>query len=347
MATLVQLVWWMTSITKARLTASAPADIGGLSILICSHNMENALRQNLEGILTQFEGPVHVVDHGSEDGTAHFLDVLANRFDQLIRWSIPRTFSGKKEALQFGLDQISTKYVLLTDADCTPRSDQWSNLMFGCLEPHALACIGISPLRGGSTGAGRFAAYDALLIALGYAYRTVKGKPYMAVGRNLLVETDEMRGALKKDDRKHLGGDDDLAINEIKKRGAISICLDPMAVTYSPSPSTWKEVWDQRRRHLATSHEYDFRDQWYLLMLSASHWMHLSGVLLLIFLSQCGAAFSLYFLRLIVLYWGMHRFAVPLHGSSLLPWIPLLDLFYLFYYPLVALLLTSRSKQTW
>ena len=112
-----------------------------VSIIVCARNEYSNLSANLPFLLNQdysdFE--VVVVDHGSDDDTHYLLRDLQLEYKHLKVVTIGEDlnfFTGKKFPLSIGIKSASHDLLLLTDADCIPRSNQWlrkmaSNFTFG------------------------------------------------------------------------------------------------------------------------------------------------------------------------------------------------------------------------
>ena len=105
-----------------------------ISIIICAKNELDNLRNNLPIILSQdyskFE--VIVVNDQSNDSSSFYLDDLSKNntnlkiveIDEFVKHSL-----GKKFALTLGIKTAKYEHILLTDADCVPKSNDWIKKM--------------------------------------------------------------------------------------------------------------------------------------------------------------------------------------------------------------------------
>ena len=105
-----------------------------LSVIVCAHNDLENLKKLLEKLnvqaYTEFE--IIVVDDRSEDGTYDYLLKLEKTWNNLkvvrIEWT-PRHINEKKYAISLGVRAATYDHLLLTDADCEPRSMYWMKMI--------------------------------------------------------------------------------------------------------------------------------------------------------------------------------------------------------------------------
>ena len=110
-----------------------------VSIIVCAFNEEANLKKNLPLLLNQdynkngkpyFE--VVVVNDNSEDDTFYFLNEMEKEHAHLHVLHLTqkaKLIPGKKFPLSMGIKSARFDKLLLTDADCTPASDQWLSSM--------------------------------------------------------------------------------------------------------------------------------------------------------------------------------------------------------------------------
>lgn len=105
-----------------------------ISVIIPSHNEADALQRNLPSILEQdyenFE--VIVIDMASTDNTAEVLAGMELRYPHLRHSFIPpssRYISEERMAITIGFKAAHHDLVLLTKANCHPRTSRWIQSM--------------------------------------------------------------------------------------------------------------------------------------------------------------------------------------------------------------------------
>jgi len=241
----------------------------GVSVILCAHNESYNLSQYLQSLLTQDypEYEVIVVDDGSEDDTRAVIERYMTRDPRLHMTFVPygaRVGSTKKLALTLAAKAAQYDYLLLTDADCRPESNQWiREMMKGFQSPITNQQSPISIVLG--FGAyfydkghlNRLVRFDTLFNGLHYLGAALCGHPYMGVGRNLAYRKDfffESGGFT------HLmanrAGDDDLFVNHVANRENTAVVVSRDSIVWSPAKTTMREWWQQKRRHLSVSPSY-------------------------------------------------------------------------------------------
>lgn len=233
-----------------------------VSVIVCARNEEQNLSDYLPQLLSQdypqFE--VIVVDDGSEDNTRIVVERLKHRYQNLRLTFVPHdawVTSSKKLAITLAAKAARYDYLLLTDADCRPESNQWMAQIMQCFSEKTEVVIGFGAYFEKNTLLNRFIEYDTLFSGMQYLGLASSRHPYMGVGRNLayrkstFFENDGFAGML--DSR---AGDDDLFVNKVANRKNTAIVASAESVTWSTPKQTWREWLQQKRRHLSVSPKY-------------------------------------------------------------------------------------------
>ena len=247
----------------------------GVSVVLCAHNERENLSHYLRSLLNQDypEFEVIVVDDGSEDDTRAIVESYMALDPRLHLTFVPygaRVRSTKKLALTLAAKSAQYDFLLLTDADCVPESDQWirrmmegfSNSPKDGLTSNSVSgltsiVLGFSPYFETQGLVNRIVRYDTLFNGLHYLGAALCGHPYMGVGRNLAY-----RKALffESGGFTHLmtnkAGDDDLFVNHVATPQNTAVVLSRDSFVWSPPKKTFKEWWQQKRRHLSVSPAY-------------------------------------------------------------------------------------------
>ncbi len=233
-----------------------------VSVVICAKNEYNNLRENLPLILEQdyqdFE--VVVVNDCSDDDTDFLLKKLAEKYEHLTIVTIQNNvnfFSGKKFPLSVGIKSAKNEILLLTDADCKPRSSKWIYEMQKRFLSGINIVLGYGAYEIKKGLLNKLIRYDTATIAIQYFSLALRGSPYMGVGRNLAYKKSlffENKGFTT-----HYtvsSGDDDLFINQVANRKNTIIEISAASHTIS-KPKTHLKNWIiQKKRHLSTSKYY-------------------------------------------------------------------------------------------
>ena len=111
--------------------------------------------------------------------------------------------------------------------------------------------------------------YETVLTAIQYFSWAKIGKPYMGVGRNLAYKKSEFFGVNGFINHIRVrSGDDDLFINEAaNSKSNTAICYNLEGFTYSEPKTTYKDWFNQKRRHVSTAKHYKGFDKFQLALL--------------------------------------------------------------------------------
>ena len=249
---------------------SQPSDLSGVTVVLCAHNESENLSQYLQALLTQ-DYPLYeviVVDDGSEDDTRAVIERYMTHDPRLRMTFVPygaRVGSTKKLALTLAAKAAQYDYLLLTDADCCPESNQWIAQMmkvFGNVQGDKVQStkdivLGFSPYFEEKGHVNRLVRFDTLFNGLHYLGAALCGHPYMGVGRNLAYRKSmffESGGFTQLMTNK--AGDDDLFVNHVATKQNTAVVVSQESYMWSPAKKSFKEWWQQKRRHLSVSPAY-------------------------------------------------------------------------------------------
>jgi glycosyltransferase involved in cell wall biosynthesis len=248
---------------KPKQIISDPSDWEPVSVIICARNEEKSLMDLIPQIMDQ-DYPVFelvIVNDSSWDDTDAILTAFSVRYPNLKIVTLDEEKQnlqgGKKFALTLGIKAAKYERLLLTDADCTPKSEQWIRDMVRPIQEDIQISLGFSPYKKYPGWLNKMIRFDTLMIGLSYLGFAKRGIPYMGVGRNLSYRKDLFFkvGGFKKHYNLN-SGDDDLFINEVAHSKNTQVVFHPASQTESEPKTIWSKWFTQKRRHLSTSPRY-------------------------------------------------------------------------------------------
>jgi len=255
-----------------------------VSIIICAKNEAANLKKNLPAILGQRYSnesgialyEVIVVNDASTDDTEQVLNEMELHYDNLWDVVIPlnadRDLQGKKFALSKGVDYASNEWLLLTDADCTPASDQWLELMVAPLAKGKEIVAGYGAYNKSLGLLNAFIRWETVHTFLQYSTYSIAGKPYMAVGRNLACTKRALQKAQAADRWNAVpSGDDDMLVNIAGNKDNTTIVASEASFTFTDAKNTFKDWVKQKQRHLSTGKYYNENIKLLLAVYGCSH----------------------------------------------------------------------------
>lgn len=326
-----------------------------VSVIVCAHDEEANLRELLPQLLRQdypnFE--VIVVEDRSNDHTYDFLLQFCQEHPKvkMVRVNyLPEHITGKKFALTLGVKAARHDWVLLTDADCRPASDQWIRCMASSMEGQRQIVLGYSPYMVSKGYLNVFIRFESLITSIQFIGWALLGKPYMGTGRNLAYQKSLFLN--NKGFNKHLsvtGGDDDLFVNQHANASNVAVSIGEQSMIWSVPKETWKSFLHQKLRHLAVGKRYRFFDKLRLGVFSIT-WI-LTWLLVLPLSVQSFSSMSFMWTGLIVrelmLMLLIHRASRKL-GDAFEAWkTPFLDFNYAIYYLGTGLVALVSKRIRW
>ena len=195
-----------------------------VSVIICAREESENLRRNLAAVLEQdypqFE--VIVINDGDTDESEDYLTLLEEKYPHLYHSFVPdssRYISRKKLAATLGVKASKYDWLVFTEADCRPQSDQWLRLLARNFTSRTQVVLGYSGYERGKGWLHKRVAFDNLFSSMRYLGFALAGSPYMGIGRNLAYRKELFYR--EKGFSAHLNlqrGDDDLFINPCRNR---------------------------------------------------------------------------------------------------------------------------------
>jgi len=234
-----------------------------ISVVVPLRNEADKL-ENLINLLESQQYPIEfyefiMVNDHSTDQSPEILNKI-NSIDRFKVFHLPDASSGKKAAINYGIEHASGTLITTLDADCMPGPN-WLASIASCYEESKFKMIAgpVSVYK----PRGYLASFQALellsLVASGGGAIGLK-KPIMCNGANLSYEKKVFKevGGFKGNERIP-GGDDIFMMEKVNKyypKGSIGFNTLPEGMVYTPAASTLKGFLNQRFRWVAKSKAY-------------------------------------------------------------------------------------------
>lgn len=324
-----------------------------VSIVIAAKNEAKNLPQLISHLMNQSHPnyEVIIVNDRSTDNSFQILEaeVLKHQnFHVLNITELPPKWTGKKFALKKGIEAAKHDVILLTDADCIPKSDNWISLMTEQYDDKTQIILGFSPYQQMKGLLNQFIQFETLWTGIQYLSFALAGKPYMGVGRNLSYQKSIFNKDAFSKNSHIVGGDDDLLINNKANSENTKIVIDPNSHTLSIPKVTWAAYFIQKMRHLSVGTYYNKKDRTRLGLFALCNWLSWIMLLVLFFNGYNRILIlSLFGFRSILFYTIFTQLGRKL-GVRIRPFmLPLLDLFYNFFYLVIGLRALTAKKIKW
>jgi len=289
LSVLVQIYFWLVQFDQVARSQKGKSvthhlySLPTVSLIIAVKNEAENLTLNMPSWLEQDYQHLDIIiinDHSDDESW----QIMQSHSDhRLTCLQSPENIEGKKAALSHAISTTESEWIITTDADCTPKSRSWISQLIMCRKD-ADMIIGYSPYRKSKGWVSLLVSYEAWYVAIQYLSALLMGRPYMSVGRNLAFKKElfEDVGGYKSH-QEILSGDDDLFLQEAKRRGKITSTIDPNTWVWTQTPKGLKNYLRQKRRHLTTAPRYELRDQVMLLLIFLSQVLLYASTLVLSF----------------------------------------------------------------
>ncbi|MFD0862628.1 glycosyltransferase [Sungkyunkwania multivorans] len=235
-----------------------------ISVMICAKNESENLREFIPLILQQAYSNFELLlvnDHSSDDSLSVMED-FQTKFPEkvkVVNVEEGPTFRGnKKYALTLGIRTAQHSYLVFTDADCRPISQNWLSCMasgFSESKDIVLGYGAYEKIKGSFLN--KLIRYETVLSAIQYFSYAKIGLPYMGVGRNLAYKKELFYHANGFEEHMEImSGDDDLFINQVASKQNVALQYQHNSFTVSLAKKSWRAWFRQKRRHISTAYHY-------------------------------------------------------------------------------------------
>jgi len=241
-----------------------------LSVIVAAKDEEKNLPFLIDKLSKQnytnekFE--VIIVDDNSCDSTySRITELTANLSNYSVLKTDNKIFSGKRGALQLGIEKAKHDNILIIDADCQPQPE-WLSACSKIFNEGFDFIFGFAPFFQTKGFTNFIACFENLRTTFLTFSSAGLGFPYSAAARNFGFIKDAFKkvGGFS-NTLDAISGDDDLLLREaIKHNLKIGVVTDKGSYVFSRSKEKLNEYFDQKARHTSTSYKYLFKHKVFL-----------------------------------------------------------------------------------
>ncbi len=336
----LQLLYYLVIFGKfafAKITLGTPKRLA-VSVIVCAKNEAENVSRFVPLLAAQnypdFE--IILIDDASIDNTLDLFEEFEKQYSniRLVKVENNEAFwANKKFALTLGIKAAKNEYLLFTDADCRPDSDNWISEMSSHFTLKRTIVLGYGAYEKiAGSFLNKIIRFETMITAVQYFSWAKAGKPYMGVGRNLAYKREEFfktNGFI--DHMKIRSGDDDLFINQAATKNNTAISFNPAGFTYSEPNTTYKDWFNQKRRHVSTAAHYKAFDKFQLSLFYISQIMFfVLTIILLAFLYEWIVVLSLVGFRYLFTWIVLGFSSGKLKEKDVMYWFPVIEIVVIF-----------------
>lgn len=259
-------IWGNLSATKSFTSNSSTTEVN-VSLIIPFRNEELNLKSLLEGLKQQdYKGGkwevICVNDHSTDRGRQLVKTYLEKM--QYLSLIDLKEHSGKKAAIQEGINKASGELIITTDADCIHRPTWITSIVDAYIQTGADMIIGPVGIEQESGLRTILEETEQAALSSCSSGSAAVGRPVLCSGANLAYKRKLFQSIKPFDANKQIAsGDDMFFLHELKKKNEgvmIHFLKNSKGLVQTKASSSWEEWLHQKVRWAAKSKHYTDRD---------------------------------------------------------------------------------------
>ncbi|MCJ0742903.1 glycosyltransferase [Pedobacter montanisoli] len=325
-----------------------------ISIIVCARNEAENLRENLPKLLSQNydQFQVVVVNDRSWDGTKELLEEFSKQYANLKVVTVSEGGSfiaGKKFAATMGIKAAQYNWLVFTDADCVPASENWLSGMQKPVNRDIEIVLGYSPYTKKRSLLNVLIRFETFFTAVNYLSFALKGMPYMGVGRNMAYRKELFFRNKGFAAHMHVpSGDDDLFVNANATADNTIVQINRETHVWSEPKQTFLSYIRQKKRHIGAGKLYKPKHKFILsLQIVTQFLFYALFVALLCFKATQLIALGVLVLNIIIRSFVYPKLLYRLNYKELRWWFPFLDVLLVLFLVFNAILSIFVKKVSW
>ena len=231
-----------------------------VSVIVAARNEEQNI-SNLLTILTNQSYPedkyeIIIANDGSTDSTEEKVKYFQSKFTNIFLLNVKdrdKVISPKKNALQQAINSANGDIILLTDADCLPKTT-WIESMISAFEPGIDMVVGYSRTKINdwkkSNLAQKYEFFDFVAMFIANSGAILSGRYFSCSGQNLSYRKSAFEDVGGFSKIKHIVSGDDVNLMQLFRKSGkkITMNLNSKSFVETNPVKNWKELINQRIR---------------------------------------------------------------------------------------------------
>jgi glycosyltransferase involved in cell wall biosynthesis len=260
-----------------------------ISVIVCAKNQEENVKMFVP-ILARQNYPnyeIVLINDASSDDTLEVFKEFAKQYPNIKLVDVVNNeafWANKKYALTLGIKAATNEYLLFTDSNSYPSSENWITEMSACFTPTKTIVLGYGAYeKVRKSFLNLLIRFDTMLHSTQYFAWAKLGKPYTGSGKNMAYKREEFfktNGFIN-----HMQirmGEDSLFINEAATAKNTTICFNKDSFTYSKAKTTFKDWFKLKQNRSAVITFFKSFDKFQLGLFHFSQfWFLILAILLL------------------------------------------------------------------
>lgn len=336
----LQLFYYLIIFGKfafAKLQTSNPKKIP-VSVIVCAKNDAENIK-SLVPLLAKQNYPdfeIVLVNNASSDNTLEIFEEFEKQYSNIKIVDVENNeafWGNKKFALTLGIKAAKKEYLLFTNADCYPTSENWITQMSSQFTLSKTIVLGYSTYeKVKNSFLNKIIRFDTMLGATQYFSWAKTGAPYTGTGKNLAYKKEDffrVNGFIN-----HMNirtGEDELFINQAANKKNTTICYTKESFTITKAKTTFTEWLSVKKSNSFTAKHYKASDKFQLQLFYTSQLLFIVlATLLLAFQYNWILIVPIIAFRYLVTWLCLGYSANKLYEKDVMYWYPIIEIILIF-----------------
>lgn len=305
-----------------------------ISVIICVKNQENTIQKQIQTLLDQNypDYEIVLIDNASSDGTLDIFEEFEKQHSniKLVKVENNEAFWGnKKFALTLGIKAAKNEYLLFTEPNCYPTSNEWITEMSSHFTREKTIILGYNSIQKVKNSfLNKLIRFENLITTTQTFSWTKAGKPYSGNGKNLAYKREDFfktNGFIEH--IKIRTGEDSLFVNQAANSNNTTICITKKSFIISEDTPSFKQWINKVRINYSHFPRFKFIDNLNIFIFYFSQLLFIIlPILLLLFQYQWIIVTSIIAIRYLITWITLGFSASKLNEKDLMYWYPIFEI---------------------